>query len=103
MCRCLTAFEAVGISKGLALGIKSFGGFGSRHEGVWSFVDVWDQGEHPKYHYCYNHFTHYCDILILVIVVIIMIYTIIIISVSFIDSIINLDFAIPTDNTICRY
>ena len=48
ICRCLTAFEAVGISKGLALGIKSFGGFGSRHEGVWSFVDVWDQGEHPN-------------------------------------------------------
>ena len=24
------------------------GGFGSWHEGVWSFVDVWDQGEHPN-------------------------------------------------------
>ena len=27
---------------------RVFGGFGSRHEGVWSFVDVWDQGEHPN-------------------------------------------------------
>ena len=27
---------------------RVFGGFGSRHEGAWSFVDVWDQGEHPN-------------------------------------------------------
>ena len=27
---------------------RVFGGLGSRNEGVWSFLDVWDQGEHPN-------------------------------------------------------
>ena len=40
--------RTTGTRKGWLWESRVFGGFGSRHEGVWSFVDVWDQGEHPN-------------------------------------------------------
>ena len=40
--------RTTGTRKGWLWESRVFGGFGSRHEGVRSFVDVWDQGEHPN-------------------------------------------------------